>query len=375
MSRLVWLDSLRLIAGVSMIGLHATSDAAGQPFVSYEPAQRIAPMIIRAVVYTARTELFLIISIFLLLMALDKKPRNYRFVMRQQTQRLLIPFVFWTVFYAFFNMVKANHFGYLNFVVEQIFSWKSWVGYLLLGDVKYHMHFLPTLFALVLLFPLYQLAADRIWIGFCVILLLFFKREIDVFLWSSFSTISGFDYVVRAVKIAAYSGYGFVAGSMYGIWRNHTQTLAVRWTDYTLTLSVIVLVGIKLWATQKIVLSGEWQHNFTAGYWADFLMPIVLFACLMRFASSYWPPILSKLAPFSFGIYLCHPIFMDFSEILISGLVLSPISQVVLKILLVTASTSIFVWCVSQLRISAWTIGLGQMPDIKIFNRNRGIEC
>ena len=69
-NRLVWLDSLRLAAGVSMVGLHATSDATGQPFVDYTQAERVAPMLLRAVIYTARTELFLIISVFLLLMAL-----------------------------------------------------------------------------------------------------------------------------------------------------------------------------------------------------------------------------------------------------------------------------------------------------------------
>ena len=74
--RFVWLDSLRLAAGVSMVGLHATSDAQGQPFAQYETAERIAPMLLRAVIYTTRTELFLIISVFLLLMALEKRPEN-----------------------------------------------------------------------------------------------------------------------------------------------------------------------------------------------------------------------------------------------------------------------------------------------------------
>jgi len=92
--RLVWLDSLRLIAGVSMVGLHATSDAMGQPFAQFDQADRILPMLVRAVIYTARTELFLIISVFLLLMALDNRPKTYRATIAVQARRLLIPFVF-----------------------------------------------------------------------------------------------------------------------------------------------------------------------------------------------------------------------------------------------------------------------------------------
>ena len=66
-TRQTWIDALRLTAGLSMVGLHATADATGQPFPDAELAERVAPMLLRAVLYTARTELFLIISLFLLL--------------------------------------------------------------------------------------------------------------------------------------------------------------------------------------------------------------------------------------------------------------------------------------------------------------------
>ena len=110
--RQTWIDALRLFAGVSMVGLHVTADAQGQPFPDADPAARLAPMVLRALLYTARTELFLMISVMLLLMALSRRPRSYGTVMAEQARRLLIPFVFWTAFYAVYNLLKAWTLGY-----------------------------------------------------------------------------------------------------------------------------------------------------------------------------------------------------------------------------------------------------------------------
>lgn len=69
-SRMVWLDCLRLAASLSMVGLHASSDITGQPFPDFDVADRVGPVLFRSVVYLARTELFLLISVFLLLKTL-----------------------------------------------------------------------------------------------------------------------------------------------------------------------------------------------------------------------------------------------------------------------------------------------------------------
>ena len=96
--RLVWLDALRLAAGLSMVGLHSTADSSGLPWVDYSLAERTGPILLRAVLYTARTEPFLMISVFLLLMALDRRPATYRQTIPVQVRRLLVPFALRTVF-------------------------------------------------------------------------------------------------------------------------------------------------------------------------------------------------------------------------------------------------------------------------------------
>ncbi|NQY58825.1 acyltransferase family protein [Cognatishimia sp.] len=139
-SRLAWLDCLRLLAGVSMLILHCTADANGGAWVAYDVHDRIAPLLIRTFAYAARTELFIIISLFLLMMSLEKRPRGYRETIAEQAQRLLVPFAFWTVFYAFFSLIKAHHFGYLDAKLAALGDIRTWVSFALLGTSKYHSH-------------------------------------------------------------------------------------------------------------------------------------------------------------------------------------------------------------------------------------------
>lgn len=361
--RLIWLDSLRLIAGLSMVALHSTADPNGQAWPDYETAERIAPLILRAVVYIARTELFLIISVFLLIMALDRRPRSYLDTLKEQVRRLLLPFSFWTVFYAFYGLIKANAFGYAPSAWASLMSPSEWLGFFLLGDVKYHMHFLPTLFGLLLFYPLFRLAQKFPILGLSIIGFLVIRRELDTFLYAHFWQSEHLPYLLRMVKILTYAGYGMFAGAMVGIWQRGEAGVLRQWFPFVVFLASLLFL-MKLTATWKSIELGRWVFEDTAGYWADFLMPALLFAGCLTIGYRSWPSTLSKLAPYSFGIYLCHPIFLDLCEIALRGANYSPIYQVLSKISLALVGTSIFVNLLSKKKLLAWTIGLGPLPSI-----------
>ncbi len=363
-NRLTWLDSLRLTAGVSMVGLHSTSDSMGQPFTQYDQAERVLPMLLRAVIYTARTELFLIISIFLLLMALDKRPKTYGATIAVQARRLLVPFLFWTVFYAFYNLIKAGAFGYQDAVFQALASPFEWVGYVLLGSVKYHMHFIPTLFGLILMYPLFIIAKRYPILGLLVFVCLLIKRDLDAFVFSHFWGTEALPYLVRGVKIVTYAGYGLIAGAFLGLWQQTTAQWRERFVPLLLFFAAL-LFTIKLVATWKTVETGKWPFDYAGGYYADFLMPIVLFAVALALGHRNWPMILTRLAPYSFGIYLCHPIFLDLIEIWVSGETLSPIGQVSVKIIAAIVLTSALVWILERTRVLGWTVGLGPLPNFE----------
>ncbi len=359
--RYVWLDALRLGAGLSMVGLHATADPGGGFWADYTVSERIAPMLLRAVLYTARTELFLIISVFLLLMALDRRPRSYGAMIGEQSRRLLIPFLFWTLFYALYTLIKADAFGYLDQRLRDLADPFAWIGYLLLGDVKYHMHFIPTLFGLILLCPLFRLAVCYPALGLLVLACLMVRRELYLFLFSTFHGTEILPFLVRGAKILTYAGYGLVAGAALGLWRMIDAHTSRQWLPIAVYASLMLFL-LKLIATCKTILTGAFPFDYAPGYWADFLMPVFLFAICMLLGHRRWPPVISRLAPYSFGIYLCHPIILDLVEIWLSGQDFAPITQVGVKISLALGLTSALVALLARLPLLAWTIGLGLLP-------------
>jgi len=360
--RMVWLDCLRLIAGVSIVGLHASSDINGQPFPDFETSQRIVPVLFRAVIYVARTELFLLISLFLLCLSLTHRPRGYGATIREQAKRLLIPFLFWTIFYAFYRLIKANSFGYDDAIWTELTTLWHWARYLFLGSVQYHMHFLPTLFGLILLYPLYMFAVRNPWLGLIVFLCLFVKREADVWMWANLQTMDGFPYLVRTVKIITYAGYGMVAGSFLGLINHGMNKQRLKeWLFFAITTGGL-LFGIKLIYSYQVIMFGDWQYNYSPAFWADFLMPIVLFLACMAAALHKWPRIISQLAPYSFGIYLIHPIFLDGLEIFFWQIDMIPAVYVLIKFGCAVVITSLTVWVISKTPFLGWTVGLGPLP-------------
>ena len=344
-----------------MVGLHSTADPNGAPWVDYEPAARILPLAVRAVIYIARTELFIVISLFLLLMSLDSRERGYVTTIREQARRLLVPFLFWCVFFAFYNLVKAQAFGYAPSVQAELADWHSWTSYLLLGSVKYHMHFLPTLFGVVLMYPLFRIAVRYPAIGLAVIVCLVVKRELDTVLFSELWGHWSLPYAVRAIKIVTYSGYGLAAGACVGLWQQARSGALAPFVPL-LVFGGLMLFAFKVVASWHTVQAGAWQPEYAPGYWADFLLPALLFLGAMALGHKQWPQILSRLAPYSFGIYLCHPIFLDLAEIWLRPTALSPIAQVGVKLAFALTATSILVALLQRTRVLGWTVGLGPLP-------------
>lgn len=359
-----WLDALRLVAGLSMVGLHASSDAQGQPYPNAEISEKLLPLFVRTILYTARTELFILISAFLLILALQNRPRSYGKTIRQQGRRLLIPFFFWSIFYAFWSLLKAQHFGYLPSMLDNIRIPATWFEFLLLGSSKYHMHFLPTLFAILLFYPLFRFSVDRPWLGLTIIAALAFKREADTYIWSNLQNNPAFPYILQCVKIVSYAGYGMAAGAFVGLCQRYSESAYPRWLlPFSLLLGGVMFV-IKLWHMRLVLETGTWATGYAIVFWSDFLMPPSLFALAMLAANRFHHPFLSKAAPMSFGIYLCHPLFLDLAEMHNTRYSLSPSESFLIEAMFTLMATSLFVLALSRIKSLAWTIGLGPFPKI-----------
>ena len=362
-SRMIWLDCLRLTAGLSMVILHTTADPNGQPWPAYEVQDRVGPIVLRTIAYMARTELFLMIACFLLVLSLRRRPRGYRETMAEQTRRLVLPFVFWTVFYAFYNLIKADYFGYEAAAWSEITDVTAWAGHLLLGDIKYHMHFLPTLFGLLLFYPLFLRAYDKPILGIAVIPLLLIKWELDRQIWSTFWDTEILPFVVRAVKLMTYVGFGMAAAALVALYQRTTPSTLRLYLPHVLFIAVL-LSFFKAFASYETLIGAKWQFSYAPAYWADFIMPIILFFACMALSDRSWPNLLSKVGGYSFGIYLCHPIIVDLAEISLHQSALSPTAQVLVKLSAALSLTPILVVAIGRIPLTAWTVGLGPLPKL-----------
>ncbi len=367
-----WIDALRLVAGISMVGLHVSADAQGLPFPEATASERVGPMLLRSLLYMARTELFLMISILLLLMALKRRPRSYAATLGIQARRLLVPFVFWTLFYAVYGLLKAQAFGYLEAEVARVTRPQAWVGFLLLGDVKYHMHFIPTLFALLLFFPLFRAAERSPILGLLVLVFLMAKHELDTVLYARLWGADVLPYLLRLVKVTTYIGYGMATAAVLGLWRRSTISERESWVGPALLLIGFLFV-FKLNATWITIQTGRWVFDYAPGYWADFLMPVMLLLVCMSLGHRRWPTGVARLSKYAFGIYLCHPIFLDLAEIALRGRAVSPMTSIGLELMWTLPMTGLWVLMLARSPATAWTIGLGAPPRLPVWRDRRRI--
>ncbi len=366
-SRMTWLDANRVSAAIGVILIHATSDVDGQPYTNLQPAQRAVPMVFRWLSEYSSAELFLVFSLFLLAFKLDRAPTSYGKTVSSQAERLLIPFAAWAVFYAFFRLFKASVFGYVPGVMHELSQWQNWVGYFLLGSSQYHLHFMPTLFALVLMYPLF-IAAYRFPVtGFALVPLLFILDQVQGYVWGHFQEPMLRDYLLRIIKIITYGGYGLAAFSLFGVFKKGMSDTDWRLTGRLAVAGIVISFMSLLTNTYDVIQTGQWGVRNAAANYGHFLMPVFIFVAFMSTQNMKWSPQFSVLAKFTYGVYLTHPIFLDLWDawVKVSGSVIDPTTQMFAKWIIGIAGGFGLTFLLSRTPPLAWLVGLGQTPFLK----------
>jgi surface polysaccharide O-acyltransferase-like enzyme len=362
--RMVWFDSNRAIAALGVVLIHCCSDVAGQPFASATAGERIVPVLIRSIAELSGSEMFFLFSLFLISLRLDKRRVGLKQTMSDQAKRLLVPFVFWTVFYAFFRLAKASTFGYQPYILGQLGDWQSWLGYFALGSANYHLHFLPSLFILVLFFPVMRLAERYPITGLAIFGLLGAMESVQGYLYGAGLDPLLRDFLVRGVKILGYVGYGFAAFAFYGFWKQglpRGEAMLLR--RGALFLVVFAYVTTLPYAAQAIA-TGQWPVRSGWVFYAHFLLPLFVFAAFMGGQYANWSPRWSVLARYTFGVYLVHPIFIDLFDIAIHllNVEVSPGVMVVTRFAVAAPASIGCAFLLSRWLPLAWTVGLGPAP-------------
>lgn len=362
--RMNWLDGARLAAAFCIIGIHTSSDRIGGAFKYAEDHERVFPVLMRSVSEMASTEFFILVSLFLLSMKLSKSADRFIPTMQLQAKRLLVPFVFWTVFYIFFRLYKAHYLGYEESIINQIGSVSSWVGYFLLGNANFHMHFLPTLFLLLLFHRLYKLAIVYPLLGLLVLPMLYLNYSVGGWIWATIKDPLLRDYIVRFVKVLTYTGYGFFAYSLYGIWQ---RGFSGKNTKALFGLSLfLVSMGflVKMIYAQKVGVSGEFIVRRDMIYYGHYLLPCLMLVAFMCSWYLPWPDGLSQWSRFSFGMYLVHPAVMDVVDIAFLSFIVEPDWYVLLRYSATAFMSLGLTIAIGRVKLIAWTVGLGPLPKI-----------
>jgi membrane-bound acyltransferase YfiQ involved in biofilm formation len=359
-----WVDALRLLAGVSMVVMHASIGPDGGVYPDAKPAERAVPVIIHGLAYLARTELFVIISLFLLTISMVQRPRGYWQTVKEQAKRLLIPFLFWAVFYITWNIFKGYHLGYGHWLVRDLGLIESWFGYFLLGDMKQTMHFLPTLFVLVLCFPLYRYAMRYPALGLTILATLALRQELNHWIWAKTFDPVIEQYLLRGTRILSFLGYGMLAASFYGLVSN-PKFRNWYWPVLSLMIFALCWLGaVKFSQTSLRIETGQMEHNFPMVFWANFLIPALLFG-LALFIRLPWPDVLSRLAPLSFGIYLIHPFFLDIHRMTFHTTIADPTIYALIKIAFAVSMSFVASSLLARISWLAWTVGRGKFSLLK----------
>lgn len=364
--RLVWFDANRVFAAIGVVMIHATTDFGGQPFAEAEPGERMLPVFLRSMGEFSGSEMFFLFSLFLMAMRVDKKMPEYGTAIIQQAKRLLVPFAFWAVFYAFFRLMKADAFSYAPYIWEQLGQVSSWFGYFLLGKSQYHMHFLPTLFALFLFYPIMRLATRYPILGLTVFFTLGVMNNTQGFIWTLDLDPIYRDYIIRALKVLGYVGYGFVAFAIYGLWNDgipRGESRLIRRGGFffaaTAYIATLPFYG-------DVIGTGAWGVRTGWVFFGHFLMPIFIFFIFMGGQYLQWSPKWSNLARYSFGVYLVHPMVIDVFDVALfkSGLsgAMEPWAIVMLRVPFALPLSFLVAVGLSKVKPLAWTIGLGPTP-------------
>lgn len=360
--RMNWLDVARLSAAFSIIGIHTTTDPKGKAFLDYEVSERVFPVLMRTVSELANTEFFILLALFLLAFKLEKRPMPYFATMKQQVRRLLVPFAFWTIFYAFFVLIKANAFGYLDPMLAKLSSPRTWLDFFLLGKSQYHMHFIPTIFLIFLFHPICKLALKMPMLGLLVIPFLIFNINMSAWLWANISDKSTLEYLVRIIKILSYVGYGFAAYSILGLWQNKPdKELSKRIFGFGIFVISLLFI-VKLTHASQSIEVGSYVHKTGLIYYAHGLLPMCLLLIFFGTQHFNWPEKVSNWSKFTFGTYLLHPAVIDVIDIHIKDISLAPYQLVIFKYVTTLSTVLLLSIIIGKIPLLAWTIGLGSLP-------------
>lgn len=218
--------------------------------------------------------------------------------LRKRMNRILPPFVFWSVLYLLYQY-RGNIWD------DNLPTWREVFNKVVFEDVYYHLWFIPMIIGLYLLTPIFQIFIRHA------------KRfDIEYFLVFSF-LVTGLQHFIQNLLVVKYIGWlGYIGFYVLGY---YLSQYTIRWSKwlYALAILSIPFTAVVTWLLTK--QAGAY-NNLVFVYFSPnvVIMSAALFYYLCQkdwaaFAVRYpWlNGFMQWLAPLSFGIYFVHVMIID----------------------------------------------------------------
>jgi surface polysaccharide O-acyltransferase-like enzyme len=297
----LWVDLIRVVACFLVVLLHVCAQLIfNETIFRNSPVAWWSTNFLRTISVVA-VPLFFMISGYLLL----KKDEPILVFYTKRASRILVPFLFWQIFYLFFFIAIGQN---------------SWEGgrYLLYAikdnSVSVHFWFLYALISVYIIVPFlrkYVLAADN--------------KNILCFLcfWFIYHSLGDTLNILRPVStrfsvefITLYSGY-FVLGAFLG--KINLSKKAAIWCLAGFVLLVVVsMLGTWFCLTHWFGEMKKMELFYRRTSPNVIFMSIFAFLCLRYWGEQIKSDVIVKglhfLVPLTFGIYLIHYLFIHQSS-------------------------------------------------------------
>lgn len=284
--RLARLDAARWLAALAVVLLHCAAQAVSDAN-SYGSKDWLV-----ANLYDSGARwcvpVFVMVSGALLLDS--KKVVDAREFYSRRAARICAPLVFWTLFYLAWRSL-------LDWWDDGRIDLSFWPREIALGTPYYHLWYLYMIVGLYLFTPLVRFFYQRsqaLTRQRCLIAILGIAI-LDALYRQALNTGNGF----FLTWFLPYVGY-FIAGRMI--------------FDGELRLprpGLILILSVAATATGVVTLSKPGELNFYFYDYFSITVPFMSLAAFQWIMESPRVPLLSMLAPLTFGVYLIHPLFLD----------------------------------------------------------------
>ncbi|KOO02294.1 acyltransferase [Vibrio nereis] len=288
--RVLFFDLLRCVAAVAVIAIHVLAPYRHE--LGNIPFGEWATAVVTNSVTRWAVPVFILITGALMLN--DRRPFNMEYYVKRRLGKVVIPFVLWSLFYAYLSGWSATGFDgeIARETLVNAFAHETY----------YHLGFFYYFIPLYFVIPMFQWLVKS---GDETTLVIF------VIGWLITTTfyLFGFDGP-WSVELWLYSGYLPLG---YLLWKKVPPT---AWT-----LVVFIVLGVMaLGLTAEMVISNSMAaERYTVGRWLSYkTLNVVLAASMIfivcRHVGERLNPSASRIVSFisqhSLGIYLLHPIFL-----------------------------------------------------------------